>query len=179
MQPSRLHGLLPVRRDVVGEVVGVICKPGSVLPPSQPEDPAATNCRCRTASLPCQKHASLFHRWSDSAYQGNTTCSQHQPNGSAFIHCFLTCSSTRIVRTSCNISTMLTYPFRLRIFMPAHTIILNNNLNCISGNYWRSHSGSDGIFLRALNFSIKLNSIVANVIAVPAIHPNTKTLFKW
>ena len=23
MQPSRLHGLLPVRRDVVGEVVGV------------------------------------------------------------------------------------------------------------------------------------------------------------
>ena len=113
MQPSRLHGLLPVRRDVVG----VICKPGSVLPPSQPEAPAATNSRCRTASLPCQMPASLFHQRSDSACQGNTTCSQRQPNGSAFIHCFLTCSPTRIVRTSCHISTMLTYTFRLRIFM--------------------------------------------------------------
>lgn len=40
----------------------------------------------------------------------------------------------------------------------------------------KSHLGSNGVFLRELNLSIKLNTIVANVIAVPAIQPKTIAL---
>ncbi|EPE4879392.1 hypothetical protein ACSI00_004840, partial [Escherichia coli] len=44
------------------------------------------------------------------------------------------------------------------------------------GDCCKSHLGSDGVFLRELNLSIKLNTIVANVIAVPAIQPKTIAL---